>query len=99
MNGCMQESIERAAPDSLVPDVPLAPDFLVRLAHEIRAPLNVVSGVLAELHADRTGDRRGLLDLASRSARRLGRLAERIDMVRSLQEGEANADAPAGTGF
>lgn len=75
----------------------LPPDFLQRLAHDLRSPLNVVSGTLQEIQSDFTNQfseqHRTMVGLAERGIRRLTRLAERLRMVASFTEPNAGTAA------
>lgn len=67
----------------------LRTEFPRRLAHALRTPLGVVSGVMSELRSaqaeGRTIDASKLLDLADRSNRQLERIAERLSLLAHLQ--------------
>jgi signal transduction histidine kinase len=77
--------------------VTLPPDFLQRLAHDLRSPLNVVSGTLQEIQTDFAAQfsdqHRTMVGLAERGIRRLTRLAERLRMVANFTEPNAGLTA------
>jgi signal transduction histidine kinase len=74
---------------------PLSPDLARRLAHEVRSPLGVITGVCAELEARVDEDGARLVDLARRSSRRLQRLVDRCDWIARAIVGDLGAPPQA----
>lgn len=78
-------------------EAPKAPDqvalseFFGSLAHDLRSPLGVVSSALSELRSDfaegLTDDHRLLVNMADRGVRRLGRIAETVSFLATLESG------------
>ncbi len=64
-------------------------ELCTSLAHDLRTPLGVVSQVLAELGADfdaqLTAEHRVLSRLAGRGLLRLGRMADKLDLLAALE--------------
>lgn len=61
-----------------------------RVAHALRGPLGVMTGVLAELRSagGLGGEGLALLDLAERSGRRIERIGERLSLLARLERGD-----------
>jgi len=83
----------------------LLSELLSRLAHDLRAPLGLVSGALAELGGARTSgpdsaapggadeaQQRALRGLAARGVARIERLAERLSLAAALEGGRLTLD-------
>jgi signal transduction histidine kinase len=66
-------------------------EVLQSLAHDLRAPLGVVSSAVSELGAELDGvlgdDTRLVLSLVTRGARRIGRIADAVSLAASLDAG------------
>lgn len=81
------KTAESVPPSFVQGPVRLPADFLTRLAHELRSPLNVISGALEELRAasSLTETQARMGELAMRGIRRIVRLADRLRMIASSE--------------
>lgn len=73
------------------PDQAALAEFFGSLAHDLRSPLGVVSEALAELKSEfaagLTDEHRLLVNLADRGVRRLGRIADTVNLLAALDSG------------
>lgn len=65
----------------------LPADFGSRVAHEIRSPLNLVAGALAELQSADGEAKDRLMELAGRGVAKLGRFADRLSLLSRIESG------------
>lgn len=77
-------------------EVALRPEFLRRIAHELRSPISLVAHVLEsvydELGPQLSDDLRKTTVLADGAVRRCERLAARLDLVADLESGAPHPD-------